>query len=313
MKAKRLKILWILLMFLFVWNQACAQLAGGRSVDKDEVKVDVEFIGKAGEISTSLVDLKAIPNGSRLPNEYQIVANKSYRLKTDLIEYGEPIITFKVPINSEKEFRKVRVLRLTATDKNPSGYEWSDCTITDEQWLYDQDKEPSEARKTRIFKYLPDALNKLISCAPDRLVDDNYFAVALLTQPTLEGAAPAINVKLEKPEETPQQGKKHYRVSFTNVTKTHLAEVNFYSHFDADTRFDSGAVIDPYKASQGTCRPSKQGSSYGSIVCYFGPLAPNATAYLDLYAESGFADEPALNKAWEIYGWAKKTLWTPIP
>jgi hypothetical protein len=295
----------ISIFVLIIVNSACGQQKLTEITDKNEVKVDFEFIGKPGEVKPYMIDLKSIPNGSKLPSGYQLLANKSYDIKNDVIEYGETILTFKLPLNNKVEFQNARILRLTSNELNPNGFEWQDCTITGQDWIYEQEKEPSESRKERIFKFLPDFSKKQISCAPqDRLQPDNYFVSTLQTQTPPNQPVTNILTKLERAEHSSERDETIYVVSFKNAGRRAVSELNFYSHFDDDTKLVT------IKPNQGRCQRSRFGTGAGSVVCYLGPLAPDASAVVEFIAQpsnfGGSTKTGQLNIDWLIEGFVKE-------
>jgi hypothetical protein len=273
--------------------------------EQDEAKVEFEYIGKSGVTTIQRIALNSVPNGSRLPTGYTLLADKTYNIKNDAIEYGETIVSFKVPVASKEQFQKVRILKLRPNELNPSGFEWNDCTIAGPDFPYQQDEAPPESRKERIAKFFPDYSNKQISCGlPDRLEPDNYFALSLQTsQPPTEPVTQIVT-KLESVIKSPESAETAYTLSFRNTGKKSVSEVNFYSHFDDDS------ILVAAKPGQGRCQKAQLGSSTGSVVCHLGALAQGATVNVQFIARpsrsGGMTPRPRPNFNWLIQGVVKE-------
>jgi len=299
----RLKLLLALFAVGFsATASACAQLSLRPLADKEEVKVDINYFFKQGRTAPYSIDLKNIPNGSRLPNGYEFLTARSYDVKVDdLIEGGTTMVTFKVPINDAEDFKKIRVLHLTNWELNSSGYEWVDCTVPR---IHENSSEPSDSLEGREGKFFPDFGTKRISCALDeRLRPDNYFVLVRRTQQPKTEARDQIQLKLELEERAPETGQTRYVVSFKNVGERAYAEVNTYSIFEIDT------TVVSYKPQKGRCQSSDFVSRSATIVCYLGPLRPGETTSLEIVgAPSGMASQVAgqPNREWTIEGIAKE-------
>jgi hypothetical protein len=294
----------VILSVLLIASSACGQSNRTPLADKDEVKVEFEFLGKAGETTIHVINLNSVPNGSRLPTGYALLANRTYNIKSNVVEYGETIVSFKVPVDSKEQFQKVRILKRVFNELNPSGVEWHDCTIAGPDFPYKQDKEPSESRKERIAKFFPDFSNKQISCGLyDRLEPDNYFALGLQTgQPPIEPVTQIVT-RLEEALKSPN-GETTYTLSFRNAGKKSVSEVNFYSHFDQDS------ILVAANPGQGQCQKAQLGSSTGSVVCHLGALAQGSAVKVEFIARagnaSGMTPRPRPNFNWLIEGVVKE-------
>lgn len=225
-------------------------------------------------------------------------------------------MTFDAPTKTEEEFNKIRVFELTKNEINPGGYEWKNCTITNEEWLNPVDEHISTDLKNRMRRFLPNYSQKRISCQWDEEKDDNYFALG--TQVAKAPTEPFTQLKasLDDTRSSATKGETLYKLSFKNTGSKTISEVNFFSVFDTDS---SVSLIKP---TQGNCRMSKSGSGYDSFVCYLGFLESGKTATVEIgRISSGIGNgRPPLrynqtplpvNFSWNIWGFIKENPTSP--
>jgi hypothetical protein len=293
------------LFMLFIACSACGQGKSTLPVDKSQVAFEFQYIYKAGETSVSAIDLKDVPNGSKLPNGYTPLANKTFNIKNDAIVSGETMVTVAVPVASQEEFQKVRILTLIFNELNPSGVEWHDCTIGRPKFPSEEEEELPESEKERRAKFFPDFAKKQISCGSlEPIGPNNYFALGIQTMLPPTEPATQITTKLESTNKSPENGETIYILAFKNTGKNSVSEVNFHSNFDDDT------MLVAVRPGQGRCQKSKLGISYGSVVCYLGPLAQGATANVEFVSQpgkmGGLSPRPRPNFNWWIEGFVKQ-------
>jgi hypothetical protein len=306
MPKKRLLLnLKMIVIFLATVSSACAQMNRRELTDQDDAKVEFEFLGKSGETTVQLIDLKNVPNGTRLPTGYSLLANKAYNIKNTAIEYGETVVSFKVPVASKEQFQTVRILKLRFNELNPSGFEWGDCTIAGPDFPYLREDASSESRKERIAKFSPDFSKKQISCGlDDRLEPDNYFALSTQTSQLPTEPVTQIVTKLESSVNSTESAETTYILSFRNAGNKSVSEVNFYSHFDDDS------ILVSANPGKGRCRKATLGSSTGSVVCHLGALTQGATVNVEFIARpsrmGGLTPRPRPNFNWLIEGFVKE-------
>ena len=283
---------------------ACAQVAREQSANKNNVAVEFEYIYRAGETTVEAIDLKRIPNGSRLPNGYTLLGNQTFNIKTSAIVSGETIVSVKVPVSNKVEFQNVRILKLTSYELNPGGFEWYDCTIGTQKFPSGEGEEPSESDKQRRARVFPDFDKKQIACATlDGFEKDNYFALVLQTGLRPTEPATQITTRLQATKTVPENGETTYILSFTNTGKKSVSEVNFYSFFDDDSMI---VVANP---GQGQCEKAKHRVSLDSVVCHLGPLERGATTKVEFISRPstmGGLARGRKNIKWLIEGFVKE-------
>ncbi len=303
--------------FLFTFfDVACSQPKLIELPANDKITIDFEHVYKLGATKKYSIQISNIPNAPPIPNAYKLLESRSYFIKTDTIASGDTIFTFNSSAGSEGEFNKVHILELIPNEINPSGYEWKDCTVTNEEWLNPVDEYISVDRKARMRKFLPSYPQKRISCMLDELKNDNYLVVS--TQVATAPAEPFTQLKVSLDDTRPSatKGETIYRLSFKNTGSKTLSEVNFLSSFDTDSS------VSLTKPSQGNCRKSERGSGYDNIVCYLGALAPGMTATVELgRTSSGMGNgrpplaknqaPPPANFGWSISGFIKDSPDSP--
>jgi len=151
--------------------------------DPGEISVTFRHVAKSGDTKKFLIGSADIPKAPDIPSPYQSISNKSYKLVTGTIDLGDPVISFKVPLNNEEEFRQVRVLRLVV-NKSPA-FEWKDCTMSLEsvQALEATTTNPEyllylQNYKKENSKYFPNFSSRQISCEiDDGLKTEEYFTI----------------------------------------------------------------------------------------------------------------------------------------
>lgn len=296
----------LFLGLLVVFNTvACSQKLIDIS-DRDDVQIDIKFVGKPGKIKKYLIENSSKQIENPIPNSYEVFEKKYYKIETDAIGYGETISTFKVPVTQEN-FTKIRILRLIPEELNPNGFEWQDCTITSNSLESPEDERYSASHNDRLKKFLPDFSQKTVSCELQNTIKpEEFFVVTLQTQPTPTIPFTKITWNLESKESTSQNGVLIYKLTFTNAGTKDIAEFNFRSVFNMDTKLNS------FKPGQGNCRVSSYGSSIGSMVCYIGKIPAGKNVIVELEGEnSGLGGNPNVlgkkNENWEIFGYFKET------
>lgn len=307
------KILFFVISVVVFNTVACAQKLVDIT-DKKDVSIDIKFVGKPGEIKKYLVQTDEKSINPPIPNAYQVFEKKFYKTQTSLIAYGQPIFTFKAPANQD-DFAKVRILHLIRNELNPSGSEWQDCTIDSNRLGNPSDSNYSASSNERLKKFLPDFTQKTVSCElSNQMKSEEFFLVVLQTQQPPTEPFTKITWNLESNEISSGNGRVHYKISFTNAGTKDIGEFNFRSVFGEDTKLNS------YKPSQGNCRTSTYGTSYGSVVCHMGKILAGKSVSLELEGEnSGLGGMPEnqgkKNENWDIYGNYKESpddaVWNP--
>jgi len=278
-------------------NAGCHMLSRS-ATDPGEVVVSIQYLGKRGKTNAYRIPFARIPHHRNIPNDYQLLGGASYEITTDAIDFGDTIVTFRAQVNSLEEFQRLRILELKEYELDESGYIWRDCTLGDNGFLI----EPSRAYDEWLSKFSPNFENKQISCAlTDRFESNNYFAIAFSNNKYVP-VPTEIATEVVRNEPT-SNNQTLYTLSLKNIGDHRLEQVNFNSTFDVDT-----AVVS-FKSEQGRCQRTDFGSSFGSIVCYVGPLAPGQATSVELIAErsrlGGLDPAKKFNEAWTIMGVAK--------
>jgi hypothetical protein len=306
------KILLFVVSVMVFNAAACAQKLVDIT-DKKDVLIDIERIGKPGKTKIYLVSTGDKQIEPPLPNTLQKIENKYYKIETDVIAYGQTIFTFNVPTTQE-DFKKVRILRLLPEELNPNGFVWQDCTVTSDRLGNPADENYSAKASERLKKFLSDFAQKTVSCELEvGMKSEEFFVVALQLKPPPTEPFTKITWALESKNLPSEKGGVKYQLTFTNAGTKNIAEFNFRSIFDTDTKLNS------FKLSQGTCRNSTYGSSIGSVVCHVGEISIGKSVTLELEGEnSGLGgNSPSSDKKnenWDIQGYFKETpndpLWT---
>jgi hypothetical protein len=310
------KICLIAVISLLAANSACGQKLVDIT-DKKDVQIDIQFVGKPGKVKKYLIENGGKPIEPAIPDTYQVFEKKYYKVETDAISYGDVNFTFKAPAK-EEDFTKVRILHLVSNELNPNGFEWQDCTITSESLGNPSDENYSESYNERLKKFLPDFSRQTVSCElRETMKQEEFFVVTLQTQASPKEPFTRIVWNLET-KEVSADGRTSYKLMLTNAGTKDIAEFNFRSVFDLDTKLNS------FKPSQGTCRVSTYSSSYGSTVCHFGKMPAGASATLELEGESSGMNNYRVaagekNRNWSIFGifkespnaplWGANTVW----
>lgn len=294
------------------FDVACAQSSLVEIKDPNELTVKFEFLGKAGETKKYHINLKDIPNAPPIPTGYKSI-NKGYYVKTEAIPYDNPMLTFKLPIGTEEEFKRARILALEEFELNPIGSQWIDCTITPEWWdrlakaraqagLGDRVKENAE-----IAKLFPDFSQRTLRCDDGSFKSRGYFGYyAAVVETQAEPTSPFTQLKvgLDNVKTSVKAGETVYTISFKNIGAKDIAELNFLSDFDDDSKVTS---IQP---SQGKCKRAKRGSISGSTVCHLGKLASGTTATVEFRREPNGMHlanpKQKENQLWRIEGGFKE-------
>lgn len=299
------KILLFIALVMALSTVNCAQKLIDLGDSKD-ISIDIERIGKPGISKKYLIPTGDKPINPQIPNNYRVFEKKYYKIQTDIIAYGQTIFTFKAVANQE-DFSKVRILHLISNELNTHGFEWEDCTVTPDK-LGDPAAENYSAKAAgRLKKFLPNFPQKTVSCElGNAMKSEEFFVVGTLTKMPPAEPFTKITWNLETQELSSQNGAINYKVTFTNAGTNDIAEFNFRSIFADDTRLNS------FEPSQGNCRTSTYGSSYGSVVCYMGKIPAGKSVTLKLEGEnSGLGGMPSLpdkkNENWEIFGYFKES------
>ncbi len=297
-----------------LFDVACAQSSLVEIKDPNELTVKFEFLGKAGETKKYHINLRDIPKAPAIPTGYAFL-NKGYYVRTSAVPYSSPLLAFKVPINSESEFRKVRILKLAEFEMEPIGNRWVDCTITPEWWAEESKHRGAEAEEEakakanlESAKLYPDFSQRSLRCEDRSFSQDNvpsgYFVLVLETQAPPIEAFTEIKVSFESEKPSAKPGETVYTISFRNVGNKDIAELNFRSDFASDSRVTFS------QPSQGSCKKAIRGSLNGSSVCHLGSLAAGKMATVEFGREdSGMpADSRAKksNQSWRIEGGFKE-------
>jgi len=283
---------------------ACSQSSLREITDENEISVGFDQVYKSGPIKKYSVSLKDVPDSIPVPNGYQVLENKSYVVRTQAVVSGDTVVSFRVLVKSEEEFKNVRVLRLITNEMNPSGFEWADCTIRPDAPPDGNKKRNAPKYDERLIKFFPNYSQKRVSCVSDDIKSDNYFVVTRLNQPEPKETFTQIKVELEDVTNSPNSGEMVYLISFRNMGDKDLAEVNFISVFDVDSKLSS------IKPSQGKCKASPWAASDGSATCYLGPISAGASASVEFRgAPSGTTGKygpQKPNEGWSIDGVMKE-------
>lgn len=307
------KNLLLIVSFLVFSTTACSQKLVDIT-DKKEVLIDIEFVGKPGQIKKYLIQTDAKSINPPIPNAYEVFEKKYYKIQSSLLAYDQPIFTFKTPANQE-DFAKIRILHLIENELNPNGSEWQDCTIDSNRLGNPSDSNYSAKSNERLNKFLPDFAQKTVSCElSDGMKSEDFFLVVLQTQPAPTEPFTKITWNLESNETSTENNAVHYKISFTNAGTKDIGEFNFRSVFGLDTKLNS------YKPSQGNCRTSTYSSSYGSVVCHMGKIPAGKSVSLELESENSSLgglpeNQGKKNRTWQIYGYYKESpndaVWNP--
>lgn len=294
------KFNFIITLLLILAASACGQKGLTELKDNTELSIAYDRLGKQGGVKKYLVDLKDVPGATELPSAYTRIENKSYYVRIDAIYYGKPVFTFKLPVQNELDFNKIRVLTLSRNSLNPSGYEWIDCSILSQDWINPPaDVQPE--RKEKMLKLVPNYVEKTVSCMTD-FKADNYFAAVFQKQDQPKAPISKIDFTLEKTAGSDLTGSTVYTVSVKNTGDKDIGEVNFRSDFDYDF------TLTHIKSSQGNCQLAQNRAKGDSDSCYLGGLRAGAITTIEFTGvsagtQSGEPRTPNLN--WEIYGYMK--------
>jgi hypothetical protein len=301
-----------LISFLGIFSSiACSQPSLRPIAASDPVAVEYEFVGKKGETTKYSVKLSEIPKAPPVPDAYRPLPGRSYLIRTNLIAYGETIVSFTVPGTTEENFQKARILELVPNELSPSGYGWKDCTIKNEEWRDPQSEYISAERIARMRKFLPDYAQKRISCARNDDYFDKYLVLVTQTIQPPESPFTTLSVELADIRKSPGSGETIYRLSLKNTGTKEIAQLDFLSIFGSDSDVTS------LKPSQGACIKSDS-KDRGSALCHTGPLKAGATLTVEFgRIPSGMgngeppppAGQPAPpdNVGWIIMGVMKET------
>jgi hypothetical protein len=318
-KILTLLLLPVLALLIGLYGAACAQKPVVS--DPNEVTIDFKHPATPVDMKKRLISLNEIPDSSTLPNPFQLVGNRSYLIESKTIDLGMPIVTVKVPVDSEEEFKKLRILRRVENELSESGYEWRDCTVSrDPRTRADlkvdspEYQEHLKSYERYYSKYFPDYSVRTISCEmkPERLKPEEYFAV--VRQIDAPPVKAFTDLKLSVLETAPSAPGKEttYKMSFTNGGQKNIGSVTIRSIFESDIR------VTFYTPSKGTCNvPRKLGNP--RVICFLGELGVGETTTLELrgtptgFKASGLPGEPS-NRGWVvdavILERANDPLWT---
>lgn len=297
---RAIKFIIVICLLAFSSHIACAQKKPIEIKNDNLLTLDFQFIGKSGETKKYLIDLKDVPGRKGIPNEFKIIENQIYNIKTQVIPYGNTILTFVVPVNNQEDFKRLRVLQLTPNELNPDGLDWTNCTVVSEdiQKAFGI-RDTRDIRKEGNAKFLPNYTEKKISCAAQVFGSDGYFAVVAQNQPAPTMPFTDIEIKAEKvdPKASPNN-ERVYKVTFKNIGNKDVGEINFYSNFNADTEVKS------VNLTQGSCNASK---NFGGIpVCHLGKLSRGDTITVEFTTQDSYARRDTLelgkeaNSGWRI-------------
>lgn len=254
---KMLQLLAFALTLALGFQVACAQRNLKAIADNDEISLRFEHMARSGDTKKYLIDLRDIPNAPPLPTGYKLLDSKSYYLKTQAIDLGDPIVSFRIQAKSEEDFRKARVLRLRASEMTPRGYEWRDCTISlDNVW-----QTPSYS-KEHYGEYLRDDSQRKVAChiRDEPLKPDEYLAVVLQGRPPPTKPFTHLTYTVEPNGGRASTDDVSYKITFENTGQKDIGELNILSSFNAN--------VTTMKTERGTCRRSDWGFYGGSTACY---------------------------------------------
>jgi hypothetical protein len=225
--------------------------------------VQFQHVAKLGETKTYLLNLEQTPAATALPGGYKLFQNKLYKVKTETIDLGWPILTVKVPTVERSDLGKLRLLHLVRNELVPKGSEWKDCTVAvDNPW------EPERYLAPELARYLPSYANKTISCElNDGQRPDEYFAVVLQDVPSPTRAFTELTYEIEGGERRPLGGHEAYDLTLKNSGQKSIGELNIRSMFNS--RMTS------MTPERGKCERSDFGFGGGTAVCYLGELPVN--------------------------------------
>lgn len=310
-----IKYLIVICLLTFSSHIACAQKKTTEITNDNLVTLDFQFVGKRGETKKYLIDLKDVPGRKGIPNEFKIIENQIYNIKTQTIPFGSTIFTFVVPVNNPENFNKLRVLHLTSNELNPDGIEWRNCTVVSEDIRKAFDINVFEdIRKEGNAKFLPNYAEKKISCAVSPIKSDEYFAIAFQSQPAPTKPFTDIEIKAEKVDQKASPNNQRvYKVTFKNVGNKDVGEINFYSNFNPDTEVKS------VNSSQGSCQaPINPGPEHP--ICHLGKLPRGNIITVEFTTVETYARRDTLelgfeaNKGWDIRAIIKEhpndSLWS---
>jgi hypothetical protein len=264
---------------------ACGSWNLKEVADDNEISIKFQHVARFGETKKYLIDIEQVPKIPFLPTAYKLFENKAYYLKTDTIDLGDPIVSFKIPTDSEEVFRNVRVLHPAFNPLARNGFEWKDCTMAEDNvW-----KVPPY-NKEEAGGFLPDFATRNVNCmVREGLQPEEFFAVVLQSKPPTTTPFTKLSFDYRMIEQHTSSNAGSYELTIKNSGQRNIGDLNVFSNFN------TGLIsIDP---DQGKCERLPHYSGPGSSVCYLGGLAVDqeTTIRFDVPLTSSFADENRLS------------------
>jgi hypothetical protein len=295
------RLLFVTAALFGLFTSACAQ-GSEHPVPPDEISVEFRHVAKRGDVKKAVVALSDVPNAPPIPQTYRPFVNKAYKIETETIDLGDPLVAVKVEANNEDDFKAVRVLRLIANEMRPRGFEWQDCTVSVETVLAFEGPTPAswsslDAYREAYSSKFPDYTRRLVRCElQDRMEPLEHLVV--VRQIELVPTKTFTQLKFSLDSQNVSDGNVTYELTFRNVGPKEIADLSFRSAFGSDTRLNS------MKPSSGKCVRSAWATPDGSVVCHTGrvPVGGSTTIQLkgSFRAVPGGDDAGKRNREWDI-------------
>jgi hypothetical protein len=282
----------------------CAQLSE-KPANPNEISVEFQHIAKRADVKKSIVALSNVPNAPPIARTYRPITNKAYKIETQTIDLGSPLVAVKVEVNSEADFKTVRVLRLIENEFRPRGYEWQDCTVSVETVLAFEGPDPSSWNSLDAYREVyaakfPDYANRRIRCElNERMKPREHLVVVRQIEPVPTKVFTQLKFSFEADgKSVREEGDVTYELTFHNSGPADIGDLSFRSTFDPDTRLDS------MKPASGNCVRSEWGTLDGSVVCHVGRLSVGGSTKIQLKGSfrsvPGGDDTGKGNSSWQI-------------
>jgi len=292
-----LKVLVFIACALFSF--ACGPSDLRELSDKDEISIKFQHVAQFGETKKYLTHIESVPKIPSLPNGYELFQNKVYYLRTETIDLGDPIVSFKISTDSEEVFRNVRILQPVFNELAPNDFEWRDCTIAEDNvW------QVPPYNKEEAGEYLQDFETRKINCMiNDGLHPEEYFAVVLQSQPPPTRPFTDLSFDYRVNERRSSSKVASYELTIKNLGQKDIGDLNIHSNTNSEL-----LSIDP---DRGKCRWLPIHGS-GDAVCYLGelPVGQKVTINVDISLTSPFLGENHL--AWGVDAIIKENRSDPL-
>jgi hypothetical protein len=296
------RLLFVTATLIGLLTSGCAQ-GSERSVAPDEISVEFRHIAKRGDVKKAVVALSGVPNAPPIPQTYRPFVNKAYKIETETIDLGDPLVAVKVEANNEDDFKAVRVLRLIANEMRPRGFEWQDCTVSVETVLAFEGPTPAswhslDAYREVYSSYFPDYKSRQVRCEiQDRMKPLEHLVLVRQIEPVPTKTFTQLKFSLDS-QSVSDDGNVTYEITFRNAGPKEIADLSFRSAFGSDT------LLNSMKPSSGKCVRSAWATLYGSVVCHTGRVPVGASTTIQLTgsfrAVPGGGGAGKRNRDWDI-------------